>query len=344
MSSAQGEPSPVHRFDSASVPAGQRFDQWCDLFSPIFDVSLPDRDAREVFHGQLETHHLGGVLLGRCATVTQIFQRNAQVIARSGMDHYLVQLLCGGTSQGAMGTREVDVRPGDVCVFDLAQTIHTIDRDIDALTLCLPRELLAPLVAEPDGLHGIVLRGDTPVGAVLANYIGSLGRIVTSLSAREAVGIARGTTAFIAGCLGPAVSSVELARERMEVTRLIAIKRFIESQLANPELDPGRLCETFGLSRPTLYRLFEPMGGVAGYILQRRLARSLADLTSARRQRIADIAHRWGFSSEATFSRAFRAAYGMSPREARSGEWRAGLPMENGTNVLKRWFQDLAVV
>ncbi len=344
MSSGQREPPTVHRFDSASVPHGQRFEQWSDLFSPIFEVSLPDRNAREVFHGRLETHHLGGVLLGRCATVTQTFQRNAQVIARSGMDHYLIQLLCAGTSQGSMGKREVDVRPGDICVFDLAQTIHTIDRDIDALTLCLPRELLAPLVAEPDGLHGIVLRGDTPVGAVLANYISSLSRVVTSLSAREAGGIARGTPAFIAGCLGPSMRSIELAQERLEVTRLVAIKRFIESQLASPELDPSRLCETFGLSRPTLYRLFEPMGGVAGYILHRRLARSLADLTSTRHHRIADIAHRWGFSSEAAFSKAFRAAYGMSPREARSGEWRAGLPVENGTNVLKRWFQDLAVV
>jgi len=58
---------------------------------------------------------------------------------------------------------------------------------------------------------------------------------------------------------------------------------------------------------------------VAGWTRQRRMdrcRRDLADPGLAARP-IAAIAARWGFSSAADFSRAFRAAHGMPPSEYR---------------------------
>ena len=84
---------------------------------------------------------------------------------------------------------------------------------------------------------------------------------------------------------------------------------------------------------------------MAAHILRRRLDRSLADLMAAHRsQRIADIAHRWGFRSEAAFSRAFRSAFGMTPSNARDTGQRLRQPVPDSTNVFKRWFQELAVL
>jgi AraC-like DNA-binding protein len=48
-----------------------------------------------------------------------------------------------------------------------------------------------------------------------------------------------------------------------------------------------------------------------------------------RQRPISAIAARWGFLRPADFSRAFRAAYGMTPRELRQTALR-GLPMRNG--------------
>lgn len=342
MSGTHDALSPVHQFDTKALRPEEGFAIWRDLFSPIFDVRLPDQDQVGAFCGSLETHHLGGVLLGRCTTVTQVFERNAQTISRSGIDHYLVQLMCSGTSRGVMGARNVTVRTGDVCVMDLGRSIHTIDTDIDALTVCLPRELLTPLVAEPDALHGVVLQGASPLGAMVAGYIQSLQRIVASLSSREARAVARGTTSFIAACLGPAAAVRDLTSRPMEVTRVIAIKRHIDAHLGDPELGPGSISAAFEVSRPTLYRMFEPMGGVVAYILQRRLARSLADLMSLRQQRVADVARRWGFGSETTFSRAFRAAYGISPRDAQAGVWPVSRTATDGPEDFKAWVKELA--
>ncbi|SMH28675.1 helix-turn-helix domain-containing protein [Azospirillum agricola] len=344
MADTGGEASPVLRFDSAGMAPEEGFWLWRDQMSPIFEISVPDRDAVGAFHGVLETYHMGSVLLGRCASVTQSFERSRPIIARSGIDHYLVQFQHRGDSRGRMGAREVDVRTGDVCILDLAQTVSTVDHDIDTLTLCLPREMLAPLVVDPDALHGLVLPGRSPLGAMLAGHVRSLHRVASTLSAREALSVARGAAAFVAGCLGPTVDALDLVRPEMQASRVRAIKRHIDSHLGDPQLDAARIAEAFRMSRPTLYRLFEPMGGVAAYILQRRLARSLADLMAHRPQRIADIARRWGFSSETAFSRAFRAAFGMAPRDARANSQRVSNSPTNVSDAFKRWFHELAVL
>jgi AraC-like DNA-binding protein len=47
-----------------------------------------------------------------------------------------------------------------------------------------------------------------------------------------------------------------------------------------------------------------------------RCRRDLADL-GLRRHSITSIAYRWGYAEASSFSRAFRAAYGISPRRYR---------------------------
>nr|WP_247886431.1 helix-turn-helix domain-containing protein [Azospirillum brasilense] len=267
-----------------------------------------------------------------------------QVITRSGIDHYLIQVQRRGGSCGTMGRRDVQVGPGDVCVLDLAQTVHTVDTNMDTLTLCLPREMLAPLVSAPDELHGMVLHGDTPLGALLSGHIQSLYRAADALSAREALILTKGSAAFVAGCLGPTFDALDLVRPQMQASRMAAIKRHIDAHLGDPDFGAAQVAEAFGLSRPTLYRLFEPLGGVSAYILRRRLDRCLGELTAAHGGlRIAEIAHRWGFRSEAAFSRAFRSAFGMTPRDVRNNKQRPRSLAAGSSDALKRWFHELAV-
>ena len=112
----------------------------------------------------------------------------------------------------------------------------------------------------------------------------------------------------------------------LPILRMIAcfttITRFIEANLASRELGIEKITRTFALSRASLYRLFEPVGGVACYIRTRRLARARKELTAPGLQdhRIGPIAYRAGFQSIPAFNRAFRAAYGEPPRRARQPE------------------------
>jgi AraC-like DNA-binding protein len=91
--------------------------------------------------------------------------------------------------------------------------------------------------------------------------------------------------------------------------------------------------------------MFEGLGGVSGYITERRLVRVSHDLSrpGADRERIGTIAERWGFGNDAAFSRTFRRRFGLSPREHRSAA-RAERSQETetrarpmGFGAIKQW-------
>lgn len=95
--------------------------------------------------------------------------------------------------------------------------------------------------------------------------------------------------------------------------RLLGILDYIDAHLGECELDERMIRDAFGLSRPTLYRLFQALGGVARYIRERRLW-----LAHRHLQRHPDCSLTWllyevGFASERQFQRAFQARFGMSP-------------------------------
>jgi AraC-like DNA-binding protein len=71
-----------------------------------------------------------------------------------------------------------------------------------------------------------------------------------------------------------------------------------------------------------LHRLFRQRNGgrtVAAWIREQRLERARRDLADPdqRATAVHAIAARWGFRHAADFSRAFRRAYGMPPRDYR---------------------------
>lgn len=104
---------------------------------------------------------------------------------------------------------------------------------------------------------------------------------------------------------------------------LQAAMRLIEDRLLDPALDAGELMRALGLSRSSLYRAFQPVGGVNAWIRQRRLehARDLLAHRTGPRPTVGEVAQICGFASDSHFSRAFRKAFGHSPggRAADSG-------------------------
>lgn len=97
---------------------------------------------------------------------------------------------------------------------------------------------------------------------------------------------------------------------------------YIAANLRDPELDVASCASALGVSRRYIHMIFEAMGLQYGsYVLQERLARSRDDLASPTwaSLSIERIAYRNGFNDAAHFSRRFRAAFGMSPRDFRHG-------------------------
>lgn len=124
-------------------------------------------------------------------------------------------------------------------------------------------------------------------------------------------------TAFLATRLDAASGLPADTRRQVLLAR---IHTFIDHNLGNPQLTPTYIAENHHISVRTLHQLFRTEAStVAATIRRRRLERCQADLADPRQrsQSISALAARWGFLMPAEFSRAFRAAHGMTPTEFR---------------------------
>ena len=97
-------------------------------------------------------------------------------------------------------------------------------------------------------------------------------------------------------------------------------RRYIRENLNDFELSPERVVQALGLSRPTIYRLFQHEGGLGAYIRQLRLRVAADDFVRFPGIPVQDIGYALGFKSASDFTRAFRRAYDLSPRDVRLSE------------------------
>ncbi len=94
----------------------------------------------------------------------------------------------------------------------------------------------------------------------------------------------------------------------------------IEIRLSDPDLSLQQVALEHGISPRYLQKLFESVGDSFGHCVKtRRLERCRLDLGSPlhAQKSISEILFQWGFNDSASFSRAFRDQYGVSPRQYR---------------------------
>lgn len=309
-------PIPHDLFKAELFPERDRFDVWRQSVLPLFD-STPDRYRADDFTARVESFDLQNLFFARSEFTPLRFSRDRHHRAPDGGDHLVVQLYTKGGYVGENGGRPVCVDTGDISLLDLGRSLRTEAPAAANLTLVIPRDSLLA-VAGPRGLqHGTVLRAGTPVGRILANHLLTVWNTLPDATVDQLDGINATLVGAVAGAFsrGPIVD--ESVRHAAERATLDAVRLYIQSHLDSDRLTPASLCRQFGCSRSRLYRLFEPLGGIATYIRRQRLDRCYQDLVnSAGRHRIVDIALRWGFDSQSHFSRLFRRAYGISPSDA----------------------------
>ena len=104
-------------------------------------------------------------------------------------------------------------------------------------------------------------------------------------------------------------------RQAMAETLPIRIEAYIRNNLSEPDLNPSRVAAAHSISLRHLYALLaDRHDSPAEWIMQLRLEAARDEL-SHHPATVSATAIRWGFKNASHFSRRFRTAYGMSPRE-----------------------------
>lgn len=233
-------------------------------------------------------------------------------------DQFVVSLRVAGTATHSHAPGRL-LRPGDLFAMNLWRPYEYFDDGGENAGFHLPLERLR-LERDYVARASEVIH-TSPLAGQLQRHLQILFRDVDAISkGLAAATVAQATADLVRAALISAVDE-EPSRDGGSDQNLTAVvKSYITQHLADPDLGAERIAQAMFISVRQVYKLWETEPGPLGqWIVERRLEAARHDLANSRgrNQTIASIARRWGFADSTHFSRRFRQAYGMSPREWR---------------------------
>lgn len=320
---------------------------WRDSAGFIFDVNPLKAPNEKPFFAQLESFNYGSMVTSVCHTVSSSWRRTPLDAARNGVDHFLIQFYIRGSGQFECDRPGLTrFEPGDIYITDATRSLFTQTGDLQNFTIWVPRNLLEPLLTDPDALHGTLIKANDPAAIILRGYLSSLHTQASDLTVNQAQAMTEPTLNLLVATLDQNPAVRRQYCQQNNIAALMVVKRYINQNLDNPDLCPNSIAHACHMSRSTLYRVCEPLGGVQQYVQQQRLKKTLDSLMDVKLKHlsIAQIAGFWGFHDASTFNRMFRRQFGVTPSDARNcrfanGKSESSFPDDAriGDRLYERW-------
>ncbi|MFF4895634.1 helix-turn-helix domain-containing protein [Streptomyces sp. NPDC001068] len=312
------------------VVPGDRAEFWRDACTRTFvGVETAGRPG-EAIGGRVRAYEVDGLAVGDIAATAQSMTRTQRLVDAAEAHYLLLGMQVRGAAGIAQGDRRIRLDPGDCVVLesrrafelDFAESfglwVFAFPRHLVRLGEQDQRRLAARRVNARTGLAGVSRRALLD----LARNAGELTRNTGEPSRSQSSGALALANDLLVTLLGePLAESPRLAGS-LQRTLPLRIRDHIDRNLADPGLDPVRVAAAFGISTRYLHKLFRPeRETVAHYIRERRLEQVRLRLLDARfaDRPVSALAFDAGFGDLSGFNRAFKARYGVSPRELRRG-------------------------
>ncbi|MFI0237919.1 helix-turn-helix domain-containing protein [Streptomyces sp. NPDC016845] len=313
--------TPVLTTDAVSESG--RPDHWRTVTATVDIPTAITRDGGDTpVTGRFVTAQVGYLRIRTVEADPHQVSHRAQHIARSTDRFVVIGVQLTGRTVLTQDGRRADVGRGGLFVYDTARPFFMDHPEPFAARLVhVPRRALALPDEDLRRVTATALGTGDGCGAVLRPFLTTLTDSAGAYSPAVATRLASSVVDLFAVLVAEVIRDDRSGADTGRAHLVTRIRDHIDRHLADPALSPEDIAKAHHISVRYLHRLFEGEDVTVGRLVQRRrleeCARELAlggrDLPS-----VASVAQRWGFVNPAHFSRVFRGAYGVSPREWRS--------------------------
>ena len=291
-------------FTSEGLAPDAAFEAYKRLYARGSDV-LP---GPGLFHARLRAVRLGSLILYD-RELNGVSHARSERVAADGFNHFAVHLVLAGRLEGSLESGFEEARSGDLVLVDTQKPSHTTAHNLHVLTASVSRAVVSAAAGVAGRLHGHIVAA--PNTLVLGDVMQSLVRHGGRAAADVVPGLRRAFGEALSAALSTASQGAGNEARRLALAQRDAAIRFIEAHLNDRDLDASVIAQGLGLSRSALYRLFQPYGGVAGYIMTRRVAAVRDALETGSVLRLSELASAFGFTDESHLNRRFNRVYGQ---------------------------------
>ena len=276
---------------------------------PFFEIT-PIQSELNRGANEIRSEYLENFVVGQSCIDASIIRRTKSQ-CENAAHLVVINRYVSGSLYGQMGDTNIDREFGHVYLTDHERRIDCIQNPTVNQFIYVPKSV----IGYDSAIHSAFIRfADDPViGALISAEFDTIFSDFLSGKPANRVALRR-----LVACVKLAISSDQIdtdVRRHFRESLCQGICYFIENNLDNWDLSVGLVLKNFGVSRATLYRMFEEKGGVRQYISDRRLHRAVMDLSDSAGTRgaVTAISDKWGFSSGANFNRAIRRKFGIAP-------------------------------
>ncbi|WUD70688.1 helix-turn-helix domain-containing protein [Streptomyces sp. NBC_00510] len=311
------------RFDVKSLAPGDRAEAIRELSRSVngrieVDLHVDPAHLRAV----ADINTMGAVEVSGIDWNVSGLRRGTASVEEDVVPHVFLVLQETGVTRFGQGGKQGVIRAGDLTVIENAKPYEIFfDGTVRAVVVRVPTHVLGLRPSLLGQVTAARIGSERPLVGAAAAFFARLGRNRAAVGEAEASLFAQPCVDLIRAVATTSLDRDDLARGPLHNTLLQRVKEYVRFHLADSDLTAARIAAEHHVSVRQLYLTLSRAGITLGdWIRNQRLEECRRELASPvhRFMTIEAIAHRWGFASAPHFSRVFKAAYGMSPREWRS--------------------------
>ena len=291
---------------------------WRDRVAHLIDVLPSSSDLERPFRASIDRYQVCELVLTYCRFDQILLERSlARISTDKARDFVFHVFLEGGVGNVSVRAQPRESSPSvaSILALDMSQPVRMQRHACRMLTFFVPGALVEEVFPDPEAIHGRTIHGTTPLTQLVIEHVTALSQNIVHMSADAAERDIRAGAQLLAAVFGKQALLSGNARAAARAVMFGLVRRYVQAHLHEAELSPEGVLNALQLPRSTLYRLFQQEGGLGAYIRHLRLRRAADMLARNLHMTVTDIAYELGFKSSSDFARAFRRAYGMTPRD-----------------------------
>lgn len=313
-------PGIAHSHFSVQGDARRSFLAWQERMSPVYDIWPSSKQAEDTFDASLSRYTIDNLSIFDFRTGPNLAVRSlGRVSTESVRDITFSVFLEGPPAEFLGGKPRSDVphmpQLPSILALDMDQPCAIRSFHGRILLLFVPRALVERSFPDAASLHGRWIHATTPLTRILIEHVVALRRQIVGLGKKEAHQSFLTAVELIVAAFSHQAGLAGNARAAVRAAIYGQVRRHVETNLHDPNLSPDSVLASLHLSRASVYRIFEHEGGLAAYIRNRRLRMAADELVRFPHMEVQDVASGLGFNDASSFTRAFRRAFDIAPRE-----------------------------
>ncbi|WP_343115733.1 helix-turn-helix domain-containing protein [Ostreiculturibacter nitratireducens] len=275
----------------------------------------------EAFDGELTSWQLGQVSLSRLTSDGLFYRRLPRHLSVQGPEEFLVTVPAKSEVRFSQCGKEVRANPG---AFFLERSHEPYEfshaEAADLWVMKVSADMLGGRVRSPDRFCSLEFDATNGANGLFVDMLHLVPGRYDAMSEQTRATVGRQLVDLLALAVQSDERVLTSGASSVRAAHLARIEAFVHGHIDDPDLGPDDVAAGCRISVRYLHELLRDTNQTLGqWIRDRRLQAAQEDLANPACSRsIGEIAYARGFADQAQFSRAFRARFGLTPKEMRA--------------------------